>query len=123
MSTENVDDLVLTFTDRRSELAGTLQSATGLPAPEYFVVAFPAERSLWLPESRRIKSARPDTAGAFSLRDLPGGDYLLAALTDLEPVDLEDSAFLEELAAQAVAVRIVDGERTVQDLRIARRRD
>ncbi|HUF47784.1 MAG TPA: carboxypeptidase-like regulatory domain-containing protein [Vicinamibacterales bacterium] len=113
-------DVVLTFTDRRTELAGTLQSATGLPAPEYFVVVFPADRTMWHAGSRRITSARPDTTGAFSMRDLPPGAYLLAALTDLESADLEDERFLEEMAAQAILVAIVEGERTEQNLRIAR---
>ncbi len=117
---EDLSGVVLRFTDRHSELTGTLQSAAGLPAPEYFVVAFPAGRELWRAGSRRIASTRPDTAGAFSIRDLPGGSYLLAALTDLEPADLEDLAFLGEMAAQAIPVTIIDGQRTVQDLRIAR---
>ena len=120
VATADLTGVVLTLTDRKTELAGTLQSGAGLPAPEYFVVVLPADPSLWHAGSRRIKSTRPDTNGAFSVSELPGGTYLVAALTDLEPVDLEDSAFLEELAAQAVPVTVVDGERTVQDLRIAR---
>jgi hypothetical protein len=116
----DITGVAVRFTDRRSELAGTLQSAAGLPAPDYFVVVFPSDRALWRAGSRRIASTRPDTTGAFSIRDLPGGAYLLAALTDLEPADLEDPAFLEEMAAQSVPVTIVDGQRTVQDIRIAR---
>jgi hypothetical protein len=119
MRTTNLTGVVLTFTDRRNELAGALQSASGLPAPDYFVVALPADRTLWQPNSRRIQSARPGTDGAFSIRDLPAGFYLLAALTDLEPDDLTMPSFLEQLAAQAVPVTVRDGERTVQKIRIA----
>jgi hypothetical protein len=117
---EDLIDLVLWFTDKRTEIAGTLQSAAGLPAPEYFVVAFPADRALWRAGSRRIASARPDTSGAFAIRDLPGGEYLLAALTDLDATDLEDTVFLEALAAQSIRVAVSDGQRAVQNLRIAR---
>jgi hypothetical protein len=56
----------------------------------------------------------------FLLKDLPGGEYLIGAVTDLEPEDLGDLQFLEALAAQSLAVAVVDGERTVQNLQIAR---
>jgi len=96
------------------------QDAGQPSGPDYFVVALPADRALWLPNSRRIQSARPGTDGAFSIRDLPAGAYLLAALTDLEPDDLTMPSFLEQLAAQALPVTVRDGERTVQNIRIAR---
>jgi hypothetical protein len=67
-----------------------------------------------------VQFTRPDTAGRFRFRDLPAGDYLIAALTDLEPRDLLDASFIERLVAAAVAVRIADGETTTQDLRIGR---
>lgn len=57
----------------------------------------------------------------FVVRDLPAGDYLIAALTDLEPSDLVDLSFLERLAAGAVPVHLDEGERKIQDLRIAPR--
>jgi len=119
VGTQDIENVVLTFTDERNELAGRLQTASGLPAPEYHVVAFPADRNLWRPGSRRIQSTRPDSDGQYVMRDLPAGTYFLAALTDLEPRDLEDPSFLE-LMAGGVTVQVVDGERVVQDLQIAR---
>jgi len=115
----DVSGAVVTFTDRHSELTGTLQAAAGVPASEYFVVVFPTERAYWRPGARRIRSARPSTEGRFAFRDLPAGDYLIAALTDVEPADLGDAFVLEQLLATAVPVRLEDGESTVQNLRIA----
>jgi len=115
----DVTGAVVTFTDRHSELAGTLLAAAGVPASEYFVVVFPAERAYWRPGARRIRSARPSTEGRFAFRDLPAGDYLIAALTDVEPADLGDVFVLDQLTAAAVPVRLEDGETTVQNLRIA----
>jgi hypothetical protein len=65
-----------------------------------------------------VRTARPNTDGRFVFRDLPAGDYLLAALTDIEPSDLGDEAFLEALVSGAVPVSLGDGERKTQDLRL-----
>ena len=63
-------------------------------------------------------SARADTSGAWILRDVPPGDYLVAALTDLAPEELADPTFLEQLLPNAVKVTVSDGENKTQDLRI-----
>jgi hypothetical protein len=116
---EDLSGIVVTYTDRRTELTGVLQNAGGLPAPEYFVVAFPADRGLWQSGSRRFKSARPATDGRFTMMEVPAGSYLLAALTDFEAEDFEDREFLEELAKQSIPITVPAGERTMQDVRIA----
>jgi hypothetical protein len=117
---EDVAGVAVTMTDRLTELTGSLQTAGGAPAPEFVVVAFPADKSLWLPNSRRIKFTRPATDGRYLIRDLPGGNYLIVVATDVDPEDLRDPAFLAQLAAGAVRITLADGERKAQDLRIAR---
>jgi hypothetical protein len=116
----DVTGAVLRLTDRHSELAGTLQTPAGAPAPDYFVIVFPANRAWWQPEARRIQATRPASDGVFVLRDLPGGDYLLAALIDVEPADLNDPRFLEQVLPAAVKVTVVDGERRTQNLQVVR---
>jgi uncharacterized protein (DUF2141 family) len=111
---------VLTFSDRRSELTGTLQTSSGGPAPGYFVVVFSQDRMFWAPESRRVKSARPATDGRFTITDLPPGDYLIAALTDVDPDEWQTPAFLDQLVPAAIKVTIAPGARVTQDIRIAR---
>ncbi|HET9371028.1 MAG TPA: hypothetical protein VFO19_12300, partial [Vicinamibacterales bacterium] len=73
--------------------------------------------------TRRIQSTRPATDGRFSIQDLPAGEYLLAALTDVEPADLRNVAFLEQLAAAGIGVVVKDGEVAVADVRIRGRDD
>jgi hypothetical protein len=73
---------------------------------------------LWQPRSRRILFARPATDGRFVFVDPPAGEYLIAALGDLDPLDLQDVAFLEQIAPSAVKIAVKEGERKVQDLRI-----
>jgi hypothetical protein len=116
----DVADVVATFTDLHTELSGTLQAATGVPAPEYDVVVFSSDRSFWRAPWRRVRSTQPATDGHFAFHDLPSGDYLLAALTDVEPSDLADAVFLDGLVPVAVAVHLGEGETMTQNLRISR---
>jgi hypothetical protein len=109
---------VLTVTDKPTELVGTLRSASGAAAPEYDVVVLPVERALWTPESRRLQLAAPDSDGTFRFRNLPGGIYLLAAASDLDPDDWQRDDVLGRLAAGAVRVTVRDGSVTQQDLRV-----
>lgn len=117
---QHVSGVVITYTDRANELTGLFQTASGQPATDYYVVAIPADRALWRAGSRRLVSTRPATDGRFSLTRLPAGAYRLAALTDFDAADLADAAFLDALASRGIAVVVRDGERTVQDIRVAR---
>jgi len=114
----DIRDVVVTFSDARTEISGTLQSGAGEITTEYYIVALPTDRSLWRPKSRRILSTRPATNGLFVFPDLPAGEYIIAALTDLDPIDLMDATFLEQIAPTGAKVTVAEGERKVQDLRI-----
>jgi uncharacterized protein (DUF2141 family) len=114
----NISNLVLTFSDRRTMLSGTLLTTAGAVAPGYGIVVFPADRTMWRPQSRRIQTARTGTDGRWILRDLPPGDYFVAALTDVDPDEIGDPAFLDALVPSAVRVSLKDGEQKTQDLRI-----
>ena len=109
---------VLTFSDKRTMLSGTLLTASGAIAPTLFIAVMPADRALWHPGARRIQFARSGTDGRWILKDLPPGEYLVAALTDLDPDDLRDSSFLESISAAAVKVSLTDGEARTLDLKI-----
>ena len=119
-SAGDISGAVATFTDRRTELSGRLQTAANVAAPDYFIVVFSRDRAHWLPGSRRVLSTRPNTDGRYVFRDLPAGEYLLAALTDVELSDLSDTSFLERLIQGAAPVRLGDGEKKTQDLRLVR---
>lgn len=110
----------LTFTNRRAELSGRIQAAGGQPAVDYHVVLISAEPDHWLPDARRTRATRPDDDGRFLVDDLPGGAYLLIALDDLDARDLDDPAFLTEIAAGGIRVEVPEGARVGQDVRIAR---
>jgi hypothetical protein len=114
----NFNNVVVTLTDRRTELSGTLQSASGQPAVEYFIVAFSQDPRHWRVGSRRSQSTRPATNGRFVFTDLPAGEYFLAALTDLEIPAWQDASFLEQATRVAIKLTVSEGQKTVQDVRI-----
>jgi protocatechuate 3,4-dioxygenase beta subunit len=114
----DVRDAVFTFSDRRASLEGVLSSPSSRPAMDFYVAVFPTDRAMWRPGARRVKSTRPATDGTFTLKDLPPGEYFLAALTDLDPSDWNDPAFFEALVPASVKLTIGEGENKRQDLKI-----
>ncbi len=121
--TSDVSDVVVTLTDKLTELSGVLQTPAGTPAANYFIVVFPKDPAYWLNGSRRIVSLRPATDGKFvtsGTSPLPPGDYLIAAVTDVTPGQWFDPAFLRALTPAAVSVTLAEGEKKRQDLQIRR---
>ena len=114
---DDVEGVVITFTDRPSEISGRLLDATGA-VTRYSIVVFPADKSQWLPDSRRIRATPPSTDGSFSVLGLPPGEYAMAAAEDVDPDDLADPAFLSRLFASSLRVTLADGESKTQNLRL-----
>jgi hypothetical protein len=116
---QNVSDVVITFTDKTSELSGTLLDANGKPTPEFSILLFPTDKGMWSNRSRRLRSpSRPGADGKFKFTNVLPGDYYLAALTDFEPQDVYKPEFLEQVAPIALKITIGEGEKKVQDLKI-----
>ncbi len=121
-SGQNIDGVVVTLTDRPAEISGLLQTATGAPAPDYVLIVFSSDPRFWVPRTRRTQQVRPDLNGRFIARDLPAGDYLIAAVTDVEDGQWNDRQFLAALAASSpIAIALAEGEKRVQNIRIGGR--
>jgi protocatechuate 3,4-dioxygenase beta subunit len=116
----DMDGLVLTFTDRHTEVTGRLQTPAGTPAPNYYVVVFTTDRTMWRSDGRRLAFARPGSDGTFVIRDLPPGDYYLAALTDLDPRDWKRADLLDQVVPASLHIAIAEGGHVVQNLQIAK---
>ena len=115
----DIANVVITMTNQLAELSGIVMQPAGTPTSDYTVVIAPSDRRYWLPGARRVQMSRPTSAGRFVFRALPAGEYLLAAVTDVEPGGHYDPAFLTAMTAAAVRVSIADGGRHVQDIRVA----
>ena len=113
-------NVVVSMSDRHTELSGTLRTSTGQPGADVFVIAFSSDRTMWGPAARRVRAVRPGVDGQFSMPDLPPGDYLLGAVTDIDPDDWQNPAVLDQLVPTSVKVTIGEGEKKVQDLQLGR---
>jgi len=119
---DTLTDVVVTFTSRTTELSGTLMDAAGRPAPGFHVAIFPTDPLLWVAGSRRMPTpARAATDGKFRFVGLPAGTYHAVALTNVDPTDFSDAAFLKQLAGAALTITLGAGEKKVQDLKFSSR--
>lgn len=113
-----VTNATITMTDRPTEIFGTITDGANRAAPEYFIILFPADHTYWIVGSRRIQQTRPSSDGSFSFKNVPTGEYRLAAVTDVQQGEWFDPAFLTELVAASVPVALGESGRFRQDLRI-----
>jgi 5-hydroxyisourate hydrolase-like protein (transthyretin family) len=116
----DVSDVVITVTDRPTELSGVLTDASGKPATDYTVLLASRDSRYWTPGSRRIVTSRAGPDGRYTFRSMPPGDYLLAALTDLEPGSQYDPEVLKSLVGASMNVKVNEGAKQTQDIRLAK---
>ena len=114
-------NVAIVFTDKQTEVNGTITTESGTPMPDYTVLAFPTDASLWRPQARQIMTARPDQTGKFKIRGLPAGDYYLATVDPAEQGEWFDPTYLDNHRAGAARVTLVDGDVKTQDFHVVLR--
>lgn len=113
-----IKDLVVTFTDKITKLSGVVEDQAGKPIIGFPIVVFSTNAAHWTFGSRRIAEARPASDGAYKVLGLPAGEYYVCALTDLDPNDLYDPAFLEQLVSGSFKITLTEGEQKTQNLKL-----
>lgn len=117
-SGETLANVQVVFTDRVTELSGTITSDQGTPMPDYTVLAFTTDSSLWRPLSRQIMTARPDQTGKYRIRGLPPGEYYVTTVDPSEQGEWFEPAYLDEHRGGAVRVTLGEGDAKTQDFRL-----
>ncbi|HXT70142.1 MAG TPA: carboxypeptidase-like regulatory domain-containing protein [Vicinamibacterales bacterium] len=118
----DVGGVTIAFTDRPSELSGDVTVETGTPEAAS-VLVFPTDTSAWTgygSTSRRFASARVGKDGKFRFANLPAGEYYAIAIPDRLATDWQNPKFLESLSVEATRVRVRDGDRVTQMLKVSR---
>jgi hypothetical protein len=110
-----VNTIRVVLTSRPSLIRGGLTDDKRQPA-EGTIVVFPEESTRWREGSRAIRSARPDQNGEFSIKGLPPGNYLIAALDYVQDGQWNDPEFLEGLKHGAERVALAESESKRVDL-------
>ena len=112
-------DAVITLTDKVAELTGAIVDANGNPVVGLQMLLFPTDRGAWSTSHRRMRGpVRTQPDGTYRFAGVRPGEYHLGVVTELEPGDWGDPAFMEQVAAQSLKLVFADGEKKVQSLRI-----
>ena len=109
----DVTGVVITFTDRPTQLAGAVQSLTA-PSDGLMVVIFPADYAAALDTGmlgRRSRRATLSSARQFAVDGLPAGDYLVAAIPSDLGAAWMDADLVALIARQSTRVTLADGDR------------
>lgn len=114
---ESAANVLLAFTDRPSEMTGTVRNESGNPDATASVMVFPVDPASWVDtgsEPRRIKTSRTGKDGSFKIGPLPPGEYYVVAIENSAPRSWQDPAYLDAAARSATTVRVGEGDtRTV----------
>jgi len=119
-SGRSIDSVTVLFSDRLTEVNGTVTDDRGTPITDYTVLAFPTEPLLWRPMARQIMTARPDQNGKFQIRGLPPGDYYLATVDPAQQGEWFEPAFLEQHRAGAAGISLGEGDVKTQNFKVSR---
>jgi hypothetical protein len=117
-SGETVGNVEIVFTDRLSEINGAITNEQGTAVPEYTVLAFSTDRSLWRPQARQIMTARPDQTGKYRIRGLPPGEYYVTTVDPAEQGEWFEAAYLDDRRAGAARLILSEGDVKTQDFRV-----
>jgi carboxypeptidase family protein len=118
---QTLSNVTVTFTDKLTEISGTITTVDGTPMPDYTVLAFSTDTALWRPQSRQIMTSRPDQTGNYRIRGLPAGDYYVIPVDPAEQGEWFDPAYLDEHRAGAARLTLVDGDVKTQDFHVVLR--
>ncbi len=112
---DNLSGIRIVLTTKPTMVRGGLTDEKRQPV-EGTVIVFPEESSRWRDGSRAIRSARPDQNGEFSVKGLPPGEYMIAAVDYVQDGQWNDPEFLEALRRRAERFALAEAETKRVDL-------
>jgi hypothetical protein len=115
----DIKGVVITMTLQTTVISGSIRDRKGEAAASAAAIVFPADRALWTnfgTQPARIRAITATTTGAFLLRGLPAGDYLIVAVDDSQVDRWKDPTFFDAASRVASRISIGWGETRTQDL-------
>ena len=115
---EDITEIEVELTNRVTDLSGLVTNSRGAAVKDYSVVVFAQDRDKWTPNSRYMRTGRPDQDGRFKVTGLPPGEYHIVALDYVDPNEWTEPEYLERVRSKATSVTINEGETKSVDLKI-----
>ena len=112
--------LDITVTTHATEILGTVRDVRAVPASGATVIIMPVDhagQSVWTPN--RMRETRSSTAGVFTVRGLPPGEYLAVAIDDAAAEGWQDDRVVAKLRTMATRFTLGDAESKQLNLRLS----
>jgi len=116
-------DVVVTLTDKRTELSGMAADASGARVDHAIVIAFPVEREQWTNyglSPARLKGSPTTNTGSYRFQSLPAGEYYVIGVPADQGDAWQDPAKLASMAGRAARVKLAWGETTTQNVTVVK---
>ena len=111
-------NVTLTLVDRTAGVSGLVIDDQEQPLADQQIIVFPSDPRLWHPSMVRMQLSRTGTNGTFGVTGLVAGEYLVAAVEDVNRDYWFDRGLLERARAGAARVTLAIGQRATQNLRV-----
>jgi hypothetical protein len=115
---QRLANVVITLTDKTTDITGLLTRGPDMPVTEYTVLAFSTDPAFWQAPSRHIATARPDQTGQYHIHGLPAGTYYVVTVDPTEQGEWFDPTYLDQHRSGAARVSLAEGGTATQDFRI-----
>lgn len=115
---QTVTTAIVTLTDQRAELTGTIMTDKGEPAFEYLILVYSTDERYWTSRSQRMFVTNARQNGKFVIRGLRAGNYRVATLLDPEFGAWFNPEFVRSLESTSILISISDREKKVLNLRV-----
>jgi hypothetical protein len=105
----DVAGVVVTMTDKLGQVTGNVTAPGETDLSETTVVLFPYAYKAWITNgmsSRLVRTARASRSGAYTIGNLPAGEYLVAAIDRAAEGDMQDPAVIEAFARAGTRVTV-----------------
>jgi hypothetical protein len=112
------EGVLVTITNHATEILGTVRDARSVPATGATVLIMPiapSGQSVWTPN--RLRETRSSTAGVFTVKGLPPGEYLAVAIDDAVAENWQDERVVATLRTLAVRFSLQSGESKTLNLK------
>jgi hypothetical protein len=117
---EDVTGVVVTYSDRHTQLDGRLTDKAGQPVSQFRVLVFTISRERWTSRvlQRWVASVRAGLDGTFRVVGLPPGEYYVCAFVDAAQSPPPDEALLTSLVPASLKITLADGATVTQTFKV-----
>ena len=115
---QSLSDVHIVLTDKLTEVSGSVTDDRGRPLTNYVVVLLPSEPKEGAAAMRFTRTTRPDQQGAYRMRGLPPGEYLVAAVESLEQGREWAPEFQDRVRDAARRITLKEGQSLALDLKL-----